>query len=648
MRIAVVGGGLLACSTVANLSLVQEIDSARSADQDKKKVAEKHTVTLFCREDHPGGHDFRSVSVHDDDNILSSTSVEVGLYRTLPHVQGSYLADLLELANGEAGTISVFGRRLRIPGFSRVMRGRRGAAPSLTPWASGSYGRLIRSSAVWDFAKDDYSPIHKGWPLLDLMRKLLSNELWRAACVAAFCWAVRRVLKLEGHLARGQGLVLCVVLLAPVILSPAGIVELWQRTYSFWGSTFPALITHGLTAGIARGSTEGFFKAMADNNLKNRATCARSIGELVRRTGLEPYVRGSGNDYTNKFKYDAEFVKRYIAPFVDTGYPTSTAGFEGINSLACHFSLYDADYSNSDAHKRITRITPGNVALCQGLIDAAKATTPVDVKYNCAVEQIEYDETKDVYTITTNNNRKFLVDAVILAECPEDKHALSLGSDSEDLEHLLGYGEDGDAQNKSTSESTASSHIAVVQGVASASFFRFSSEKHIPDVISVTDCAEFSRFERVREVTKESGTGVYVVYCSAEFPDSDVLKNMFEQSPAAKMAHFGTRDSKNSGNLYAAQMVEKKHALDDAMPQLVWGKRFIYAAASKAVARHPEMDAMAALNAASLLSKAVKWQVAKDDDEDDEIEDGIEVEEDEENQGDEICIDDEEKEALHC
>ena len=40
--------------------------------------------------------------------------VETGRYRTLPNIPGSYLSDLIELANGEANTVSILGRRVSV------------------------------------------------------------------------------------------------------------------------------------------------------------------------------------------------------------------------------------------------------------------------------------------------------------------------------------------------------------------------------------------------------------------------------------------------------------------------------------------------------------------------------------------------------
>eukprot|EP00171_Calliarthron_tuberculosum_P014942 IDg14942t1 len=424
MRVAVIGGGLLGCATAANIARVQEIDTHRGRSD------EKHEVTVFCHENELGGADFHSVSV-------DGVNVEVGRYRTLPHIASTYLADLFSLANGEHGHFNLLGRRVRIPGDAQVSRGKPDAAALCKPWKTGSYGRLIRSFGVWNFTTDSYSTIHKGWPLLDVLRRVLRNEIWRALFVAALVWSTKRCLEQDTFFLRGQALVLVVVLFAFVVLSPAGVVDIWQRTYSFWGSTLPMLVAHGLTAGIARGSTLGFVKALSENNTRNRATCAPSLDMLLRRTGLHMYVRGSGADYTEKFKYDENFVTNYIATVVEGEYAYER--FANINSLACHFTLLDADYPNSDAAERICSVAPTNSVFCAALLEAARATTPVDVRLAARVTKIIFDDASSEYTLQLADGRASVFDAVVLAECPAPGAMHIDSPHSDEMTDLLVY-----------------------------------------------------------------------------------------------------------------------------------------------------------------------------------------------------------------
>ncbi len=580
MRVAVIGGGLLGCATTADISLVQEIDASKGVDV-------KHEVTIFCEEKQLGGVDFRSVEVN-------GIEVEVGRYRRLTYIKGTYLADLLALANGERGTVSFLGRAIRIPGETRTIRGRRGAAKREFAWNEGSYGRVVRSAGVWDYVTDSYATIHKGWPVLDVLCRLLNNEIWRALAVVGLVRSIQITAAQSTPMTRAQALVAVVLMFGFVIFSPAGIMKAWQRTYSFWGTTIPLLLTHGLTAGISRGSVEGFVKAITENNNRNRATCAPSLGALVKRTGLEPYLRGSGADYSSRFNYNAAFVQRYIAPHVEIDY---CRNFENVNSLACHFAMLNADYSNSDAHTRICNVTPTNSHLCSALVDAARATTPVHLETETWIVKIAYNDAKSEYTLTTSDGAHHQFDAVVLAECPEP-NSLSVESPrGDDAETLLGY-------NVSEVEEGPATHIAVVEGVARASFFRFANERQIPDVVNVTNSAHFSRFERVQEVSTGDGAGLYVVNCSGKFVDDGVCEEMFEDG--ANVVYY----EKVAASRYSASPVHQGEAVDDGVPPLVLGTRFIYVAAARAIATHPEMDAMAALNAASLFSRAVNWETA--------------------------------------
>lgn len=607
MKIAVIGGNLLGCATTLNLSLVQE------HDERVFQSSPSFSVTLLERSTSLGGHGFKSVPIDD------SLRIEVGRYRTLPLPPGTFLSDLLSAANDGRGTVSLFGKTFAIPGATVSRRGKLGAAKTERPWAQGSYGRVIRTFAAWDWKADAYHMQHAGWPLLDVLYRLLDNGIWRSVVLVALVSSARRLSETEGVLARALMLAQCVTLFALFVFSPKRCVAAWQRTYTFWGSTLPMLLKYGITPAISRGSTIGFVKLLNDLNTKNVATCSLSAGSLVARAGLEPHVRGSGEDCTRIFKYNREFVHRFIAPVV--GWEYAGAKLSEISSLASHFATLDGDFSNSDVAERFQQVRPDNASLCTALIDAAKATMPVDVKLGCAVTEILFDEESRKYKIVYESGESHMFDGVALCASPKDGEIVITTPLGMSISELFGYDKDaeaaeghaaqeavyiasqggeGEEEEEATVSAVASSYCAVVIGKANPAFFRFNVEKRIPDLVQMTFAPGVSRFERIREASDEQ-PGVYTVLCGEDFESAGIFAEMFEEG--AELKYFEAMPK----SAYTHNPVPANKDVDECMPHVVLGSRFIYAAATDKLAKHPEMDAISAVNAASLFSKAVQW-----------------------------------------
>lgn len=621
MKIAVIGGNLLGCATTLDLSLVQE------HDERVFQSSPSFSVTLFERSFSLGGHGFKSVPIDE------SLRVEVGRYRTLPVPPGTYLSDLLSTANDGRGTVSLFGKTFAVPGATASRRGRLGAAKTERPWTEGSYGRVVRTFAAWDWKADAYHLQHSGWPLLDVLYRLLDNGIWRSVVLAGLLWSARRLFETNGMLTRGLMLAQCIALFALFVFSPKRCVAAWQRNYTFWGSTLPMLVKYGITPAISRGSTIGFVKLLNDLNAKNVATCSVSAGSLVARAGLEPYVRGSGEDYARIFKYNREFVQRFIAPVVGCEY--AGAKLSKISSLASHFAMLDGDFSNSDVAERFQQVRPDNATLCTALVDAAKVTMPVDVKLDCAVTQILFDEERRTYKVIYGSGESGMFDGVALCASPKDGELIIdtplgtsiselLGYDkdaeaaeghaAQEAEYIASQGDEGEEDEEATVSPAACSHVAVIVGKANPAFFRFNMEKRIPDLVQMTYAPGVSRFERIREASGEQ-PGVYTVLCGADFQSAGIFAEMFEEGAGLK--HYEAIPK----SVYTHNPLPADKDVDECMPYVVLGNRFIYAAATDKLAKHPEMDAISAVNAASLFSKAVQW-ISGDENAEEEEESG--------------------------
>lgn len=387
------------------------------------------------------------------------------------------------------------------------------------------------------------------------------------------------------------------------------------------------LFKHGISPAISRGSSLGLAKHFADMNTKNIATCSVSVANLVNRAALEPYLRSTANDYVRKFKYDPTFVDRYIAPVVAWHYQGAQLG--EVNSLASGFTLLDSDFANADANVRLSTISPDNATLCTALIQAASATLNVDVKLTTTVTRVEYKEAESKYVLTYGNAQTAEFDGVVLCASPKEGDMIIDTSVGNSLSELLGYDRDTQAAgghmedearnvadraeehiagDKEPAVAAATcSHFAVVVGKANASFFRFSEESHIPDLVQITHAPGCSRFERIREYC-DNMPGVYTVLCGPDFESSGLFSEMFEDESELRY-HEAMSESR-----YTHSAVPEGKEIDDCMPYIVLGNRFVYAAATRRLAKHPEVDAMSAVNTASLFSRAVEWASSEKED----------------------------------
>lgn len=582
MKIAVIGGNLLACSTVLNLSLVQE------HDERVFQSATKFQITLFESLPRLGGNSLRSISIPEHD-----IAVQVGRYRTLPLLEGSYLRELVDIANDHRGTYAFFGRRFAIPGSTTLRRGRVNAVNVVKPWQSGSYGRVVRSFAAWDWADDRYHLTHSGWTLLDILHRIFDNALWRWLFLALLAHSVRGLLATHGKLARAIALLQSFIILLIALYTPKRLIASWQTHYSFWASTLPMLFRHGITPAIARGGTVAFSSLLAESGRKNTATCAVGVEDLLRRMALQPYVASTADDYVRKFKYDEDFVRRFIEPVVAVQY--GGKGLSQVSAMEYHLAMLDADFGNADAAQRLARVVPDNAALCDALVEAAGDGMQVETRLECAVTRIEYDEETEKYAVSTEKDETpQLYDGVVLCASPERGNIIfdcapgimeMLRSDPPDQEKDTVAAQESPYEPVIKAE--ACSHLGVITGTARATFFRKRSEKEIPDLITLSH-APLSQFERLHD--GGNGGGVYRVICGADFVGSGLLDEMFE------------------GGAQVRYMQKRECAVERELP-VVWGKKFVYGRAGRGLGRHAEVDAVLAGNCASLFSEIVGWEV---------------------------------------
>lgn len=611
MKIAVIGGNLLGCATAVNLALTQESD-ARKLNPDAASNP-PYKITVFERTLRLGGNSLRSFQV--DNNLR----IEIGTYRSLPLIPGTYLSDLVTTANDERGTLQFLGRRITRPDSTVKRRGHVNAVPVQSVWTSGTYNRVVRSFATLDWRDSTYHLMHSGWSILDLLHGLLKNAIWRSLALAVLLSTLQTLAETDGIFERSIALVRVVLAMLLVILGPQRVVAHFQRQYSFWATTLTMLWTYGITPGIARGGMVGFTKHLSDMKAKNAVAFSVTVGSLTHRLGLDAYLQGTGYDYVRIFRYNKDFVDHFMAPVI--AIHNNGAKMHEVSSLAAHFAMLYGDPINSDACTRLAHLSPDNAALCDALLEAAGATADIDVRLDTTVQQvnIEADE-EGRYAVTLSDGSEELFDGVVLCASVRDgditlrnAHGMSVADvlgytkdketvrrfESQEAAYRVEHGEDdGSADGPVTKQ--ACSHLAVVVGRLNASFFHFAKEDYVPDVVQVLYAPQVSCVERMRESTDEQD-GVYVVTCGDSFTTDGSIDEMFESGADVRF-YESVRE-----HVYSSSALPEESSVDECTPAILLAPRFVHAAALECLAKHPEVDAFAAANAASLFSSSVRW-----------------------------------------
>lgn len=645
MKIAIIGGNLLGCATALNLALADEAGKKRGTPVSSSDESDLQ-ITLFERSDRLGGNSMKSVRI--DDHL----SVEVGTYRTLPLVAGTHLRELVDIVNDDKETLSILGKRIKMPGSSFLRRGRGNAVPVKSLWESGSYKRVVRSFGLWDWEENKYNFKHCGWTIIDWTHIFLDNAIWRSIALAAFFMSCRKLNETDGYLARGIALAQVMIMLVLVIISPKKVIASWQKQYSFWATTILLLYNYGITPAIARGATIGFTRLLSDIKQNKIALLATSIASFVHRCGFENYLRGTGDDFIRIFKYNHKFTYRFLASTI--GVSNNGCPMSQLSSLATQFSLLDGDEFNSDASTRIATLSPHNASLCPALIAAARASTAVDLRYNSNVKLVKFQSRQCNYILTLSDDKTEQFDGIILCASPMDADELKIENTlNSTIQELLGYTknqeseekfnrqeelyrcENGIEESKTPVGRYACSHIAVITGHINASFFSFAHDKNVPDLVQINNAPGFSRVERIRASSKQNDDDVYTVICGSAFESDGIFKEMFHQG-----SHIRYYE-KIPIPKYSTSAFPEGMTVDQCCPPIVLGPKFIYAAALECLAKHPEMDAIAAANAASFFSHKIKWsaEAAEDDNNEEEGEegdDGIDEEDEEDEDSDEV------------
>lgn len=425
---------------------------------------------------------------------------------------------------------------------------------------------------------------------------------------------------------------MALVLVAVLILAlgPGYAMRRFEEGYAFWSSTTTLLTKYGVVVGLARGADLGFMKELAAMREGGKLKYCLTADTLLQRTGLGEYVRSSVADLWRRWSYDEVFVGTMMAPVVDCMVaPNSAAaaggkGAEEVNALAGCFEVMVCDWGNSDASKQYARVRGGNAKLCDALVH--KVETKLETKV-VGVSKVAGDGLGgwSVRFIDENGVRKEKIfDGVVLAARMSRDNDISLGLEKDDLDfaELLGDcagevgGSSGAVGRGNNAVEDESCYIAVVHGVLQPKFFGFSRELDVPDRIRTVRSSKLCFFERISSPNCEAADerGVYVVDCGKDFVTGGAMCEMFSVTDNAdpKVLYFEPQAPLLNHLRPMSGLVGA--SVSDIVPFMVFGEKFVYAAATDRIARSPEFDAMIATNTASLFSSVVSWEGEKTSD----------------------------------
>lgn len=609
MKIAVVGGNLLGCASALNLALMLEHDIRRRM----RDANESISVTLYEKAGSLGGNAFRSIPValsntaanSLDSLSLSTVSAEVGSARIVNLTKGAFLKELVDIANGCNKAVHILGRTLRFPGEESIHRGKLGAAKANFSWRTSAGGSAVRSFAIWDQTNETYKLRHCGIAVLDTISRFVDGWGIRIALFAVAMHLLIRSFQIPSIFERVMAFSLPCFLFVTFAFGPANVLKHFNKNIAFWMSTVALIRPYGMTVPLSRGSCLGFSKHVEVINTRNLATCCLSVEQLLVSAKLDQYVLASAEDFFKKFRFEPNFVDQYLNPILARAYPDVTPS--SLNALAAHLALLDSDFCNNDASATYATMEPCNAALCNAILDAARENIGVDVYLSTTVKSIEALDATSLFRVVserdgTETSDDF--DGIILCVQSASKHraihiSLPRGIDVNELMKA----ESLEQTCSETDEYLASGcYIAVVAGRLIPSYFGFSREQDVPDYIQIQNCEHLSQIEIIsRSARAMDGISVFVVYCSSDFQESPEFTKVFHDGSQIRL--FERRPACD----HIARPIPVDKPIDDVLPYYILGKRFIYAAATDRIARHPELDALSARNAASLFSSLVDW-----------------------------------------
>lgn len=649
--IAVVGGNLLGCATALQLARVAAAE--RDAPRDAAAAAAPAAVTLYEAAPALGGRGLAHVDAGD------GVTVEVGSTRLLRPAPGSFVADLVDSASGDAGAAGPLRRLAAWRGTPPALRLRRVGAKA----ARGG----IPDFAVWAWADGvpgDYVLRHGGFRLLAVAEAAARFPGLRAAALAAAAYYGRDAFAFAARVAnpaaRARAALRPVVLLAAAALGPASLMRRFATAAAFWATTALLIARFGLVVAVARGADLGFAAQMADVRTRGTARLCVTVGRLLERTALELYCRSTAADAWERFRYHKGYAATFLAPVVRHAYPTRAV--EEVNAVAASLALVCADFANVEIAEEYVVVEGGNRGLCGALLDAARKEISVEARLARRVTSIAFDTETRKYTVGSvavgeggdGAVEERVYDGVVMCANidPDAEDAIDFRlAPGVELRELLGETEaeaaaeaveeasaEGEAAEEAAGEASAEgeaaeevageasaeretaekaeaaeteleqereepsvgSHTAVVRGALRPAFFGFAREIDVPERVQVNGSDVLSFFERAA-APDESSRGVYLVDCGEDFCAAEgPLSRMF--ASGADVLYFEERAPARGVGPFALE-----GSVDDSAAYFVLGERLVYAAASDRLARHPEMDGMSAMNAASLFSAAVDW-----------------------------------------
>ena len=326
-----------------------------------------------------------------------------------------------------------------------------------------------------------------------------------------------------------------------------------------------------------------------------------NLGMMLRGTGLVKYAGVRQVDFWGKFKVDEGFGEVFVKEGLRKGYK---GDWRGVNSVAGLCRLQMGDYMEREVGGRVVAIREGNWKFAERLVEwCSEMGCEVEVKVGsgvCGIKEVETGkgEGSGRYVVESGDGVEKRFDAVFV--CAD----LDLEETSLPESVVSVFEDNDDDKDDEEEERSPCTHIAIVCGVLKASFFKFMDVKNIPDVVDFIHCEDLSRVERLFPATPSSSATsntrkdvyFYRIICSSKF--EEVFDQVFVES--SRLLHFSKRKERRRAPVLSEEEAENV--------SIVLGTRFINLAVGRKIARDVEWDFVNAMNGASLLSSAVKWE----------------------------------------
>lgn len=569
MKVAVVGGNFLGCSTAHYLRKVLD-ERRKSADHNDPMPSDE--IVIFEKLSVLGGNKF-STDKAGGIEVLTGTA-----------------------AGSDTSTSPMFSALLKDAGIELPLR----RAPS--DWA------------IFDWDRDQYRLTCLPSRILNAVAaSALLRFLLHVFCVSSTAFFARMFQQgeFQNFLWRYTdvhttmvGAWMAFLVLAGFGLVPLRILaEMYNRMIMASLVKLAARFKYGASLDMAREVVSAFAEHLQTIHENDSSESSITIGHLVARCGLNRYVSKSASERLESFHISEAFRNDILAPVLATKYKESRFRPNHIaNSVVSLLELMTSAPVPAMVRGMVRQLSVNQTkTLCPELLSAARASLQVCTE---VVGVCSDDESPNKYVVCVRTaqgeSKKHGFDAVILA-ATVDASTFNAKDVVENLAEDLAQTVDNPAHAAMEADGSTSrlrqrntaACMSLVVGDLQAAYFSRRTASSVATrnyVVNSVDCSEVVRV----------APRVYLVISADKLDEkSELVSNLFDSVDHIK-------SWERSPGRYIASPIRTRDGPD--VPAIVIASRFLNAAAIDRIGDHVELDCLAARNAASFFKEGVvKW-----------------------------------------